>query len=84
MKENNMASECKKCGSKENYNFALNIGLCNPCIGKRIKKLEDEIQEVSNQLLELYDKCNETAEPEVYGTILGLHERLEQSLRKDK
>jgi hypothetical protein len=48
---------------------------------KRIEELEAEIQEVSNQLLELYDNCNETTRPAVYGTILGLHERLEQTLK---
>lgn len=45
-----------------------------------IEKLETEMQEVSNQLLELYTDCNETTEPKVYGTILGLHQRLEQFL----
>ncbi len=29
---------CERCGSKENYNFALNIGLCNPCIGKELEE----------------------------------------------
>lgn len=51
---------------------------------KQIKELETEIQEVSNQLYNLYDACNETTEPEVYGTILGLHERLEQALKGKK
>lgn len=40
-----------------------------------------EIQEVSNQLINLYTECNETTEPEVYGTILGLHEGLEIFLK---
>ena len=44
---------------------------------ERIEGLEAEIQEVSNQLIELYNQCSETTAPEVYGTILGLHERLE-------
>ncbi len=48
---------------------------------QRIKGLESEIQEVSNQLVDLYNKCNETTAPEVYGTVLGLHERLEQALK---
>jgi len=42
-----MASECRKCGSKDNYNFALNIGLCNTCISnelERITKLEEAIE----------------------------------------
>ena len=37
-----MASKCKKCGSKDNYNFALNIELCNPCIGEELESLEAE------------------------------------------
>ena len=37
-----MASQCKNCDSVLSYNFVLDIGLCNPCIGKLIGKLEDE------------------------------------------
>lgn len=48
---------------------------------ERIKELEGEIQEVSNQLMDLYELCSETTRPAVYGTILGLHERLEQTLK---
>lgn len=48
---------------------------------ERITELEGKIQEVANQLIELYTDCNETAEPEVYGSILGLHQRLEQFLK---
>ena len=36
-----------------------------------------ELQEIANLLMELYIDCNETAEPEVYGSILGMHERIE-------
>ena len=39
-----MASKCTKCGNTDNYNFALNIGLCDICIGEeleRIKKLKE-------------------------------------------
>lgn len=50
----------------------------------RIKELEAEIQEVSNQLMDLYTNCNETTEPKDYGFILGLHERLEQALKGKK
>ena len=35
-------SECEKCGSKQNYNFALNIGLCNPCIHIKLEELQSE------------------------------------------
>ena len=37
-----MSSKCKNCDSVLSYNFVLDIGLCNPCIGKLIGKLEDE------------------------------------------
>jgi len=36
-----MASKCKKCGNTDNYNFALNIGLCDICIGEQIEELEE-------------------------------------------
>lgn len=48
---------------------------------QQIGELKTEMQEVANQLMDLYDKCIETAEPEVFGTILGLHERLEEALK---
>lgn len=35
-----MASKCTKCGNTENYNFALNIGLCDICIGEKLEELE--------------------------------------------
>lgn len=47
----------------------------------RIKELEAEIREVSNQLYNLYKLCSDTTSSDVYGTILGLHERLEQALK---
>ena len=53
----------------------------NGKLQERIKELKDEIQEVANQLMELYTDCADKTEPEVYGTILGLHERLEQALK---
>lgn len=61
-------------------NGQQSIRLCELIAGvcERVKELKTEIQEVSNQLLDLYDKCNETTKPEFYGTVLGLHERLEQ------
>ena len=39
------------------------------------------MEEVSNQLYELYSECADTTEPKVYGTILGLHERLERAVK---
>lgn len=35
-----MPSVCKKCRGKDNYNFVLNIGLCDPCIGTELERLQ--------------------------------------------
>ncbi len=35
-----MASKCKECGNEENYNFALNIGLCDSCIYEKVERAE--------------------------------------------
>jgi len=56
----------------------IGIQACD-LLKERIEELEAEIQEVANQLMDLYTKCSETTEPEVFGTILGLHERLEKA-----
>ena len=37
------AKPCTKCGSPDNYNFALNNGLCDPCIGKELDRLKAEL-----------------------------------------
>ena len=42
-----------------------------------INDARTELQEIANLLLELYTDINDTAAPEVYGTILGIHERIE-------
>lgn len=55
----------------------------NEELAEQIKDFEAEVQEVSNQLYDLYELCSDTTRPEVYGSILGLHERLDQAL-KDK
>lgn len=31
---------CTKCGNTDNYNFALNIGLCDICIGEELDEVE--------------------------------------------
>jgi hypothetical protein len=41
-----------------------------------------EVQDVCNQLYELYDETNEICPPHIYGAILGLHERLEIALKQ--
>ena len=40
-----------------------------------------ELQEIANLLLELYTDISETTDPEVYGSILGIHERIELYLQ---
>jgi len=48
-----MASECKKCGNKDNYNFALNIGLCDTCISTELaekERLEAELKFTQQEL----------------------------------
>ncbi len=44
-----MRGECTKCGNKENYNFAINNGLCNSCIEARLEKLETEIEQLKSR-----------------------------------
>ncbi len=43
-----------------------------------------EVQEVCFQLYDLYEDINETAPPEIYGAVLGLHERLGTALAQLK
>jgi len=42
-----------------------------------------ELQEIANLLMELYTDINDTAAPEVYGSILGMHERIELFLESE-
>jgi hypothetical protein len=39
-------SKCKKCGSSDNYNFALNIGFCNSCIGEIVEAHEGLVKHI--------------------------------------
>ena len=41
-----MASKCSKCGDTDNYNFALNIGLCNGCIGEKLERIEEALERI--------------------------------------
>lgn len=50
-----MASKCTKCGNTDNYNFALNIGLCDICIGEELEKIKE--LEIENKKL---NKLNNT------------------------
>ena len=57
-----MASKCTKCGSTENYNFVLNIGLCDPCIGGRIEELEDDYTDLKEIQVTDYNHAVRNAE----------------------
>ena len=46
-----------------------------------IFRLRRELNEISIQLNELYDKTCNTTPPEIYASILGLHERLDIALQ---
>lgn len=52
IKENNMASKCTKCGNTDNYNFALNIGLCDICIGEKLEQQSGRIKELEAEKIE--------------------------------
>ena len=58
----------------------IGIQACD-LLKEQIEELEAEMEEVSNQLYELYSECADTTEPKVYGTILSLHERLERAVK---
>jgi len=42
----------------------------------------DELQEISEGLELLYEQASETAPPEIYGAILGWHERLNRLIEQ--
>lgn len=44
-----MARTCTECGNEDKYNFALNIGLCDSCIGEKL----EQVDELKTQLEEL-------------------------------
>lgn len=46
-----MIRKCKKCGSEENYNFAINNGLCDSCIGEEFEQLQADLKVVSEAYL---------------------------------
>lgn len=47
-----MPSECKKCGNKDNYNFALNIGLCDTCISSEIEAKDAILNTILSKIKE--------------------------------
>lgn len=42
-------NQCK-CGNKDNYNYALDIGLCNSCIAIRLEEPEAENKKLRESL----------------------------------
>lgn len=66
---NDMASKCKKCGTTENYNFELNIGLCNPCIAKELERIKE---------LEAESSLNLEAAAKAYTACGNYQERIEE------
>lgn len=73
------SSRCHKCDGKVKP-FCVDIQLVQ--LKERIEELKAEIQEVANQLIDLYTDCCETTDPKVYGAILGLHQRLNSNYPK--
>lgn len=57
------------CGNEEDYNFALNIGLCNGCIGEKLEQLEQTIIKVKAENQRLVEVN------EVYWAFLGVEGR---------
>jgi len=49
-----------------------------------LKATKEEMQAIANMLIDLYTDISETESPEVYGTILGIHERIEVFLQETK
>ena len=73
--------KCTSCGAVSVNNGTIHCHRCYTVQAERIEDLQDEMQQVSNDLYDLYNKCADTTEPEIYGTILGLSERLERFLK---
>jgi len=44
-----MSKKCKKCGNEDNYNFAINNGLCNDCIGEELDELEEKNKKLEKE-----------------------------------
>jgi len=83
----------KSSADNDNYSIGLSIAEGEAVLAefKQLqadnKELKAEMREVSNQLNDLHDICNETTMPGnagIYGTILGLHERLDIALQGKK
>ena len=63
---------CTQCGNKEDYDFALNEGLCTPCISKKLEELH-ALKEFARGVINVH--CWAIDEPDG-ADIQGLAERL--------
>ena len=54
-----MSNQCTKCNSKDNYNFAIDNGLCNSCIAEKLEQQQSVVlgQAAPLQGQELLDAC---------------------------
>ena len=44
-----MPNKCKKCENEDNYNYAINNGLCNTCIEGQLEQLKAELGQWKEQ-----------------------------------
>jgi len=79
-----MAAECKLCGCLNDYNYTLNIGLCNRCIGEKLDKLQGLLSvakcpncdgsgciahKVSNREYVTRDMASDACDPSLEGSL---------------
>ena len=41
-----MPNKCKNCDSKDDYNYIINNGLCNGCIGEQLEQLQAQLDKL--------------------------------------
>ncbi len=74
-----MASKCTKCGNTAYYNFTLNIGLCDICIGEKLERQAERIKRLEADLKIKQSVC-ETIEKEV----TAINKELEAEIKRRK
>jgi hypothetical protein len=78
-----LAEQIKVWRNKADSELDLNARLHTETahLQEQIKAKHTLMGEVAQDLLELYDQYVDSVPAELYGSILGLHERLEQALK---